>query len=389
VQSLDVRDLKKLFVITLITAGASLLNPNGHETFLFPVYMGRSVFRVIEEYSPPRIYEYHAYWGMLVLVVFSIIVAGIKRRLDLTELAVSAVVILGSLRGIRFIPFFALGTAPVIASVLTVFSSWLMQTKPIGVFFGKRPGLSQSVHLSPSVFAVLMVLIILVRTIGSCQVLRAEIRENRYPSAAASFIKQIFPQENMYNLYGWGGYLIWTLGPPYKTFIDGRNTNETAFIHYNAILMADAGADSMHPLWKKLLDAYAVNMILVSAVSTEGAIHPLVDRLSIEPGWKLVFADGKSLLFLRDTPENRPIIVAHEMPKDAIVDEIIAECEAGIQATPATWGYYEILGYVYYQRNRPTEALRMFDKYLSMNPYNENVKTIRNILRQYAGSNAP
>ncbi|HEY6011286.1 MAG TPA: hypothetical protein VIX18_07430, partial [Nitrospirota bacterium] len=389
VHSLDLRSLKKLLIIALAAAGAGLLNPNGYQSFLFPFHMGRSVFRVIEEYGAPRLYEYHAYWGMLILAALSIVIAGVKRRLDLTDLAVSTVVILGSLRGIRFIPFFVLAMAPVIASALTAFSGQLMQTKPLLSFFNKRPGLGRSVQLLPVIIAVLVLLIMLANDIRSGQVLRAAVRENRYPSAAAAFIRQESPRENMFNLYSWGGYLIWTLGPRYKTFIDGRNTNETAFVHYNAILLADAGADNEHPLWKKLLDAYGVNMILVSAVSTAGVIHPLVDRLSIEPGWKLVFADGKSLLFLRDTPEHRPIITAHGMPREAIVDEIIAECEAGIKETPATWGYYEVLGYIYYQRNRPADALRMFDKYLSMNPYNENVKAIRNILRQYARPSSP
>jgi hypothetical protein len=226
----------------------------------------------------------------------------------------------------------------------------------------------------------------LAKDIDSGRVLRAEVKENRYPSGAAAFIKQESPRGNMFNLYNWGGYLIWTLGPRYKTFVDGRNTNETAFVHYNTVLRAEAGADGLHPLWKKLLDAYEVNIVLVSAVSTAGVIHPLVDRLYIEPRWELVFSDGKSLIFLRDIPENRPIIAARRMPKDAIIDEIIAECEAGIKETPATWGYYEALGYTYLKKNRPADALRMFDKYLSMNPRNENVRGMRDILMQYAGT---
>jgi tetratricopeptide (TPR) repeat protein len=229
----------------------------------------------------------------------------------------------------------------------------------------------------------------LAKDIGSGQVLRAEIRENRYPSAAASFIKRESPQEHMFNLYTWGGYLIWTLGPQYKTFIDGRNTNETAFIHYNAILTAQTGSDNMHPLWKKLLDAYDVNMILVSAVSTAGVIHPLVDKLYVDPSWDLVFADGRSLLFLRDTPQNRPSIDSYRISKESIIDEMIAECEAGIRETPATWGYYEILGYTYFKKNRSADALRMFEKYLSMNPRNENIKRMRDMIRQYADPKSP
>jgi len=389
VPGLELGDLKKLLVITLLSAGASLLNPNGYASFLFPFYMSHSIFRVIEEYSPPMLYEYHAYWSMLILTALSIVVTGARRRLDLSDLAVSAVVILGSLRGIRFIPFFALGAAPVLASALTSFPQWLMQTGPLSAIVSKRPGFTRIVHLLTSFLICIVLLVTLSGDIVSGQVLRAEVRERRYPSGAEAFIRQEKLQGNIFNLYSWGGHLIWTLGPQRKTFVDGRNTNETAFVHYSAILRAETGADVLHPLWKRLLDAYGVNMILVSAVSTAGMIHPLVDRLYAAPEWELVFADGKALLFLRDTPGNRTIIAARRISKDAILDEVIAECETGIRETPATWGYYEVLGYAYYKKNRPADALRMFNKYLSMNPYNQNVRGFRDVLQQYGAPTPP
>jgi tetratricopeptide (TPR) repeat protein len=245
------------------------------------------------------------------------------------------------------------------------------------------------VHLLTSFLICIVLLVTLSGDIVSGRVLRAEVRERWYPSGAEAFIRQENLQGNIFNLYSWGGHLIWTLGPQRKTFVDGRNTNETAFVHYSAILRAETGADVLHPLWKRLLDAYGVNVVLVSAVSTAGMIHPLVDRLYAAPEWELVFADGKALLFLRDTPGNRTIIAARRISKDAILDEVIAECETGIRETPATWGYYEVLGYAYYKKNRPADALRMFNKYLSMNPYNQNVRGFRDVLQQYAAPTPP
>jgi hypothetical protein len=388
-RSLESRDLKKLLVVTLLSTAASLLSPNGYEPFLFPLVQMHSVFRAIEEYRRPMLYEYHAYWGMLALVVLSIIVAGVRRRLDLTELAVSSVVILASLNGLRFIPFLALGTAPFLSFALTSASRWMAQTGLIAKIVKKLPGLTQGVKLLVPLLICTILLVTIARDTISGGVLRAEVRERWYPSGAVAFIRQNAPQGNMLNQFSWGGYLIWTLGPRYKTFVDGRCTSENAFLHYSNILTAEAGVGPSHPLWKRLLDAYEVNFILVSAVSTVGMIHPLVDRLYVDPEWELVFADGKSLIFLRDTPVNRPIIGAYRIPKDAIIDEIIAECEAGIRETPATWGYYEVLGYTYFKKNRLADALRMFDKYLSMNPRNENVRGMRDILRQYAAPNSP
>jgi len=389
VGSLKLNDLKKLLIVALLSIAASLLSPNGYEPFLFPFVQMHSVFRAIQEYRRPMLYEYHAYWGMLAMVVLSIIIAAIRRHLDLTELAVAAVVILASLNGLRFIPFLAFGTATFLSFAITSASRWMLQTGLMEKIVKKLPWLTQGAIVLISLLLCTTLVTMAASDIISGRVLRAEVRERWYPSGAVEFIRKNAPQSNMFNQFNWGGYLIWTLGPRYKTFVDGRCTSENAFLHYEYILTAVEDADTAHPLWKRLLDAYKVNLILVSAVSTAGVIHPLVDKLYVNPEWELVFKDGKSLIFLRDTPGNRPIITANRISKEAIIDEIIAECEAGIKETPATWGYYEILGYTYFKKNRSADALGMFNKYLSMNPHNENVRGMRDTLRQYTAPAEP
>jgi len=45
-----------------------------------------------------------------------------------------------------------------------------------------------------------------------------------YPTTAVTYLKNTLDSRdgrNIFNWYGWGGYLIWQL-PEYKTFIDGR-----------------------------------------------------------------------------------------------------------------------------------------------------------------------
>ncbi len=97
--------------------------------------------------------------------------------------------------------------------------------------------------------------------------LKFDMREKRYPSNAVEFIQKNRIPGNMFNLYNSGGYLIWSLYPDYKVFIDGRNLNETAYFHYNQIIGSSIGKDPGMPLWKRLLNAYDVNFILTTAVS--------------------------------------------------------------------------------------------------------------------------
>jgi hypothetical protein len=53
--------LRKLVPLSFISGFASLINPNGYKTFLFPFIQEQSIFATIEEYHRPMLYEYHAY----------------------------------------------------------------------------------------------------------------------------------------------------------------------------------------------------------------------------------------------------------------------------------------------------------------------------------------
>lgn len=64
--------------------------------------------------------------------------------------------------------------------------------------------------------------------------------EGKYPYEALEHIKSNDQKGNMFNLYNWGGYIIWKY-PQYKTFIDGRmplwtENNEMAMIPYSKII---------------------------------------------------------------------------------------------------------------------------------------------------------
>jgi tetratricopeptide (TPR) repeat protein len=59
------------------------------------------------------------------------------------------------------------------------------------------------------------------------------------------------------------------------------------------------------------------------------------------------------------------------------------QCEQGIKYIPATWGYYETLGFIYMKENRLREALNMFQNYLSMNPNNKTVRYYHDLVKHY------
>jgi tetratricopeptide (TPR) repeat protein len=279
--------------------------------------------------------------------------------------------------------FFALGTGVFLTYSLTVIgkdiSEWCSAGKLFNLSGILRTG--KTAYLSTVLSMIFLAVFIVMSTREG--ILKFDMREGRYPSGAVAFLQREELAGNMFNLYNWGGYLIWSLYPDYRVFVDGRNLNETAFFHYRQILNASRGRDIHSPLWKRLLNAYKVNIILTSAVSSTGNIIPLVDAIYHEKEWEIVYLDGKSMIFLRDTPGSKDIIQKYGVSKGKIYDEIIAECRKGIAETPATWGYYKTLGYVYMKQLRLRDALNMFQRYLAMNPDNEEVKYSYNLLKQY------
>jgi len=90
--------------------------------------------------------------------------------------------------------------------------------------------------------------------------------QNYYPEKSLSFLKTLPLSENLFNYYGWGGYLIWKL-PERKYFIDGRmpswrQNGQFVFGDYIDIMKAKEG-------FEKILEKYNVNLVLIQKIKEE------------------------------------------------------------------------------------------------------------------------
>jgi len=387
ISSLDNARLRVLTLVAFFSALASLAGPSGYRTYFFPWIIRNSVFGNIEEYHRPMFYEYHAYWLMLALVALAVLVLIVLRRMDPAELFILAGVALLSLKSNKYIIYFTLGGAVFLVYSLSCAWSGIKRS----ALFVKLSGqLGRKQDVFRQAFSLIIALVtagFLLKTVLSDSQPNFDAGEERYPSGAVSFIKENRPEGNMFNLFNWGGYMAWRLYPEYKVFIYGRAVSESAFIHYGSILNASNDKESASglPLWKRLLRAYDVNFIVTSALSPAGKIIPLVDHLYEDNGWQLVYVDGKSMIFMRSSEGNSDILHRFYLPKTKIYDEIISEGIRGIAATPAAWGFYETLGFVYMNQRRIDDAIDMFEKYLSMNPYNKRVNESYGLLMQFKG----
>lgn len=95
----------------------------------------------------------------------------------------------------------------------------------------------------------------------------------------------------------WGGFVAFFV-PGAEVFIDGRQFSENTLIEYNMVI---SGVESGHQKeWKGILDKHRVDTVLLPYYDpvTRRPI-PLVQRLSSDPHWAVVYRDDRSILFHR------------------------------------------------------------------------------------------
>jgi hypothetical protein len=113
--------------------------------------------------------------------------------------------------------------------------------------------------------------------------------EEKWPVKAVAYLKQHPAPRPMYNTYGYGGYLIWQLDGQNKVFVDGR-----ADTYERVGVLADyLSISRLAPTTPFLLDAYNVQSCLLDRD------EPLATLLAASPGWRRVYSDKLSALFVR------------------------------------------------------------------------------------------
>jgi hypothetical protein len=148
-------------------------------------------------------------------------------------------------------------------------------------------------------FAVPLVLLAIAgQKIAAGQAFQLRVDDWQYPAAPVKFLKEHNVTGPMFNIYEWGGYLMWDAWPLQKTFVDGRALNESVFQDYRRIAFNYRDAQS-------LLDKYGVQVLLLEGFEYwRGTVYMLGAALAdpSQTKWKLVFQDKTAMIFMRDPP---------------------------------------------------------------------------------------
>lgn len=280
------RDMRRLALVTLITAVAPILNPNGLQLLIYPFgTLGSPSMQayILEWFSP----DFH----LIQFQPFAFYILAIFLSLGLSTRVPSArelLFLLGfgyaSLRSARFIPFFLLTTAPTLDGLLSHIwrhSAWSGRFGPRIV----RRGVPYV-----AVNWLLLGVLALGVAVKTGHTLRSneEAQREVFPVAAVDFLVDNRISGNIYNLYHWGGYLIWRLYPQHKVFIDGR-----ADVYGDAFIEEYLRVYQLRENWQEPLRRYDAGLTIVDAGS------PLATTLGERGDWHRVYADDQAVVFVR------------------------------------------------------------------------------------------
>jgi hypothetical protein len=269
-----------LSAVALFCIAVSLLNPNGYKLHLHNIQFLRSEYLTgwLNEYVSPN-FQSPGHRGFLVWLAGLFFTLAWRRP----RVSASALILLISwtyfaLYAVRNIPLMVIVTAPIIAPALSEFvrGQWPEPSRRV-------ERLNESCRGWPVVVTLAVAAIALVAR-------PTELPAVLWPVKAVDFIKQN-PERfagNMFNQYGWGGYLMETL-PEQKVFVDGRTD-----FYGEKVIREFSEVAGLATNWTETLDKYDVRWTLMPTG------HRLNQALALVSDWRLAFSNETATIFSRN-----------------------------------------------------------------------------------------
>jgi hypothetical protein len=371
-------ELFVFYSVTMSSIAVSGINPNGFSALIVSLSPG---FRIMTAGSQEYQSVFPLYWskirsmdiGYIILLALSPLILILRaRKMNLSHIILLSGFLLMSIVSLRFIAYFvAIGTLIVGREINHV----------IGKLFEK--GTSKKAQtLLTGIFAVIILLSTVVYAVGVVKFEKFRFKKAIWysvPKGAVDFIEKNRLSGNIFNDFGFGGYLTWRLYPWKKTFVDTRTLNYTIDKEYEWILKTVESIKSKElpegktPLWKRLLDHYNVNIILLDTLGVQGGVPPLLLKLMEDDTWVPVYVDLISIVFVRNTEDNQDIIKIFRVPKEMVYNAVTVRAIewAMMTGNPA---YLTALGDIFFKRGMLKDGITAYEYAAKRLPFNHSFR---------------
>ena len=281
--------VRRLWLLVPLGFLAGIVTPATYRTLFFALgtLSSSSIQSFITEWFSP---DFHQLQGRALLLCVLILVAGLlaTRRAAGSAAGDPTFVLLGiatlalALTSQRHVPIFAAGAAPLLGGA----ASGALAAVGVGPRRVARP--------TPGMVRANVLILLALSVLGIAFVannLRTSVIDSVVnavePVAATDWMLSHHPQREIFNNYGWGGWLVWKAGPEYPVFIDGRIE-----VYGDQVFGDYLSVEGLSPDWEQVLDRHHVNTVVI----TPG------DRLILvlpQNGWKLAYSDSVSRVYVR------------------------------------------------------------------------------------------
>jgi len=195
----------------------------------------------------------------------------------------------------------------------------------------------------------------------------------KYPIYVTEFLKQNSIKGNIFNTYGFGGYLIWKLYPKYKVFIDGRTPTIYPVNFFWQYRIIEGGNTEV---FKKIQKKYNINIVITKK---EEFAHQLIKTKN----WKLIAFDDKSFLVVKKEVLQKNIkpfetldmtqdikMLIKKCKENNTIDLLEKELKRALSLFPKVIKVNMYAGIFYYKvKNNYQKAKYFFQKCIMLDPY--------------------
>jgi hypothetical protein len=247
--------------------------------------------KYIAEWASPNFHhaEYIPFLLLLLATMASLAWSQLRvRPRDVLLLTVSTFTALSS---IRLIPFFVLVAVPIL--------SWPLERRNSSARPQSWPQTPDTSRV-PLPYAGLLNALILFALAGFVgyqinMVVRRQpqVEAQRFPVGAVAYLQAHPASGPLFNLYDWGGYLIWKLNPQTPVFIDGR-----ADLYGEFLMRQFADTYGLKGNWQETLQTWRIRTVLVNPDSA------LAVALRNAPDWEVGYSDSQAIVFERFAPQS-------------------------------------------------------------------------------------
>ncbi len=273
--------LRSLYLVGFGSVLAALVNPYGWTALLFPLKYattGNASTRYIAEWQSAN---FHEYWNLpFAMAIVLLMIVGSRGRFDFTHALVVLAITVMALQSQRHMVLFAMATAPVLALRL--------KERGVRLVLNVDTGRTLTPLLNLALLVAVPLLLGYVLITSPYSQARPTPSTASYPAGGVAYLKAHRLAGNLFNTYGWGGYLLYELYPDHPVFIDGRSD-----FYGDEPLEEYARVANITPQWREVLQRHQVATVLIEKDSQ------LAVLLSGQDDWRKVYEGQVEQIFVR------------------------------------------------------------------------------------------